>query len=192
MPDLPTTSRGAATSRRILDAATAEFTERGIAGARVDRIIAAARTNKAQLYTYFGSKDALFDAVLADCLDRGDSHVEFDADDLPGWAVRVYDMTLRSPDLIRLLAWSRLERRPAGLSIGDHDTDLKTTAVSEAQAAGRLRAGDPVDLVMLVLAMASAWSPATGTYAASTDEPAAVHEARRTLLREAVARAVMP
>jgi AcrR family transcriptional regulator len=192
MPELPTTSRGAATSRRILDAATAEFTERGIAGARVDRIIAAARTNKAQLYAYFGSKDGLFDAVLADCLEHGDSHVEFDANDLPGWAVGVYDTMLRTPDLVRLLAWSRLERRPAGLAVGDLDTETKTKAVREAQAAGRLRAGDPVDLVMLVLGMASAWSPATGAYAASGDEPAATHERRRALLREAVARAVLP
>jgi hypothetical protein len=52
MPELPTTPRGTATSRRILDAAAEEFAERGIAGARIDRIIAAARTNKAQLYGY--------------------------------------------------------------------------------------------------------------------------------------------
>ena len=70
MPDLPTTSKGAATSRRILDAAAEEFAERGIAGARVDRIISAAQTNKAQLYGYFGSKDGLFDAVVADSADR--------------------------------------------------------------------------------------------------------------------------
>ena len=33
---------GSATRRRLLDAATAEFSARGIAGARVDRIAAAA------------------------------------------------------------------------------------------------------------------------------------------------------
>ncbi|HSZ40773.1 MAG TPA: TetR family transcriptional regulator [Trebonia sp.] len=65
-PELPTTPRGAATSRRILDAAAAEFAERGIAGARIDRIIATAHTNKAQLYGYFGSKEGLLDVVIAD------------------------------------------------------------------------------------------------------------------------------
>ena len=54
-----------ATRRRIVAAATVEFAEHGIAGARVDRIARAAATNKAQLYSYFGNKDALFDAIFA-------------------------------------------------------------------------------------------------------------------------------
>ena len=41
------------TKRRILAAATEEFTKHGIAGARVDRIAAAANSNKAMLYAYF-------------------------------------------------------------------------------------------------------------------------------------------
>ena len=53
------------TKRRILAAATEEFTKYGIAGARVDRIAAAARSNKAMLYAYFGNKEQLFDAVFS-------------------------------------------------------------------------------------------------------------------------------
>ena len=53
-----------ATQRRLLEAAAQEFAARGIAGARVDRIAEAARSNKAQIYHYFGSKDELFDAVF--------------------------------------------------------------------------------------------------------------------------------
>src|ERR1700744_2721893 len=115
MPELPTTTRGAATSRRILDAATEEFAARGIAGARIDRIITAARTNKAQLYGYFGSKDELFDAVVADSVDRITNAVPFDVDDIAGWAVGLYDENLRHPALVRLTAWVRLEPRPARL-----------------------------------------------------------------------------
>ncbi|GLY95072.1 TetR family transcriptional regulator [Actinoplanes sp. NBRC 103695] len=192
MPDLPTTARGAATSRRILDTAVREFADRGIAGARIDRIVAAARTNKAQLYGYYGSKEGLFDAVLADCLRSTRDEMPFDARDLAGWAVRVYDETLRNPTLVRLLGWIRLEQRPAGLVLGDFDTEGKLTAVAEAQAAGHLRAGDPADILIMVLSMASSWSPATGIYAASTDEPAAVHDRRRAFLRESVNRAVAP
>jgi AcrR family transcriptional regulator len=44
-----------ATRQRLLDAAAEEFAARGIAGARVDRIAQAARSNKAQIYHYFGS-----------------------------------------------------------------------------------------------------------------------------------------
>ena len=53
-----------ATKARILDAASAEFAEHGIAGARVDRIAAAADANKSLIYAYFGNKDGLFDAVF--------------------------------------------------------------------------------------------------------------------------------
>src|SRR5215217_7859489 len=49
---------------RILVAAAAEFSERGYAGARVDRIARRARVNKAMLYYHFGSKQALYRILL--------------------------------------------------------------------------------------------------------------------------------
>jgi AcrR family transcriptional regulator len=190
MPALPTTAKGTATSRRILDAATEEFSRHGIAGARIDRITAAARTNKAQVYGYFGSKEGLFDAVLAYSLEQGATR--FDADDLPGWAVALYDQILQRPDLVRLMGWLRLEQRPAGLVLDSLDLEPKFAAIAQAQAEGRLRPGDPADLLSLVVAMAFAWSPTSGAYAASTDEPAADHERRRALLRDFVQRATAP
>ncbi|WP_345963054.1 TetR family transcriptional regulator [Streptomyces sp. BRB040] len=190
-PDQPLTSRGAATHRRILDVATREFAEHGIAGARVERIVAAARTNKAQLYGYFGSKDGLFDAIFFGSLDRIVNVVPIDADDLADWAVRLYDEYLRRPDLIRLATWARLERRPAGHLVDDADRrdDAKLGAIAEAQAAGRVRPGDPFDVLALVIAMSMAWSPVSNVYAATAEEPEDVHERRRALLRDAVRRA---
>jgi AcrR family transcriptional regulator len=52
------------TQAAILAAATHEFARHGLAGARVDRIAARAKTNKRMLYYYFGGKEALFLAVL--------------------------------------------------------------------------------------------------------------------------------
>jgi AcrR family transcriptional regulator len=192
MPAMPTTAKGTATSRRILDAAAAEFAERGIAGARVDRIVAAASTNKAQLYGYFGSKDGLFDAVVADSVDQFTNAVPFDVDDIAGWATGLYDELLRRPDLVRLITWLRLERRPAGLIADAPAHEPKLTDIARAQAAGRVRPGDPFDLLTLVIAMASAWSPASGIYTATADEPAADHGRRRALLRDSVERALAP
>ena len=192
MPELPTTRRGAATMRRILDAATEEFAQRGLAGARMERITTAAHTNKAQLYSYFGSKEGLFDAVVADHVDHSTDAVPFDIDDLAGWAVGLYDQNLRQPDLVRLITWTRLERRPTGRWFDSSQHEPKLLAVAQAQAAGRLRPGHPFDLLTLVIAMAGAWSPASGVYAASADEPPAEHDRRRALLRSCVARAVAP
>jgi AcrR family transcriptional regulator len=192
MVDQPLTSRGAATRARILEVATREFAEYGIAGARIERIVAAARTNKAQLYAYFGNKEGLFDAIFFGSLERIMNVVPIDATDLAGWAVRLYDEYLRRPDLIRLATWARLERRPAGYLVDEADRldDLKLRAIAEAQAAGIVRPGDPFDVMAMVIAMSMAWSPVSNVYAATVEEPPELHERRRALLRESVRRAV--
>ncbi|MBT3536704.1 MAG: TetR family transcriptional regulator [Rhodospirillaceae bacterium] len=53
-----------AARQRILAAALAEFSEKGLGGARVDVIAKRAGANKRMLYHYFGNKDDLFLAVL--------------------------------------------------------------------------------------------------------------------------------
>ena len=52
------------TRQAILDAATAEFAENGLAGARVDRIAEDAGANKRMIYYYFTSKEDLYLSVL--------------------------------------------------------------------------------------------------------------------------------
>jgi AcrR family transcriptional regulator len=66
MSDAPETAspRARATRRRILDAAIAEFTAKGLDGARVDEIAARAGANKRMLYAYFGAKEELWLAAL--------------------------------------------------------------------------------------------------------------------------------
>jgi TetR/AcrR family transcriptional regulator len=60
-------SRDAAASRaRILGAASVEFAARGFDGAKVDRIAARAKLNKAMLYYHFKSKAALYREILLD------------------------------------------------------------------------------------------------------------------------------
>ena len=98
------------TPRRILDAAADEFAERGLAGARVDRIAERAEANKQRIYAYFGSKDQLFDRVVEDRIEQLLDAVPFDAADLPGYAVRVLDFNRAHPSLVRLLLWHSLER----------------------------------------------------------------------------------
>lgn len=77
-----------ASRRRLLDAGAVEFAAYGIAGARVDRISAEAKVSKAQLYAYYGSKEGLSDAVLADQVEGILDAAPLTAEDLPGYAVR--------------------------------------------------------------------------------------------------------
>jgi TetR/AcrR family transcriptional regulator len=60
----PGSERTIDTRDRILDAALTEFAANGLAGARTDRIAAAAGVNKALLYYYFESKEKLYAAAL--------------------------------------------------------------------------------------------------------------------------------
>ena len=178
----------------MLDAATAEFAEYGFAGARVDRIADASQTNKAQLYAYFGSKDALFQTAFAASLERIMDVVPIDADDVGDWAVLLYDEYLKRPDLIRLATWARLERKPTGYLVEDDDRiDAgKIAAIAAAQERGAITAtGDAFDVMALVISMSMAWSPVSNVYAADAAEAEAEHDRRRAILRETVERAFM-
>ncbi|MFI8526142.1 TetR family transcriptional regulator [Promicromonospora sukumoe] len=122
----------APTPERILEAAAEEFARYGLAGARVDRIAEHAAANKQRIYAYFGGKEALFDQVVsARILDLLDA-VPFDADDLPGYAVRLFDFTVGHPELVRLLLWHTLER-PGMLG------NLERSATSSAAKVEALR-----------------------------------------------------
>lgn len=52
------------TRAAILEAATREFAQEGVAGARTDAIARTARVNKALLYYYFKDKETLYGAVV--------------------------------------------------------------------------------------------------------------------------------
>lgn len=76
----------------------------------MDRIAANAESNKAQIYHYFGSKDALFDAVWEDLVAQITEQAPIDVDDLPGYGARLADSYAAHPDIARLITWQRLER----------------------------------------------------------------------------------
>ncbi len=72
-------SRGARTRARLLQAATRVFAERGLEAARVDDIVAAARTSHGTFYLYFGNKEELFAALAEEVA----AELQALADDLP-------------------------------------------------------------------------------------------------------------
>jgi AcrR family transcriptional regulator len=192
-PPAPTRrpARSAADTRaRILTAATDEFAERGLAGGRVDRIATAADANKERIYAYFGSKEGLFDATVEAIVEELLDAVPFDALDLPGYAVRLYDFTLAHPDLVRLALWYSLERPGSleDLPQSVTSTTRKVRALADAQQGGVVDASvAPPRLIPLILGLAQG-SILLGPAPADEDEVAALRDAVRT----AVARLVTP
>jgi len=143
----------AATRQRLLDAATEEFAARGIAGARVDRIASVARSNKAQIYHYFGSKNGLFDAVFDRIVQATVSETPIDPTDLPQYAGRLFDRYQRHPEIQRLATWYRLERadgnHPIAAIVASNGAKVK--AIAGAQQAGLLSSRfEPAVLLALV------------------------------------------
>ncbi len=107
-----------ATKRALLDAGRAEFAAHGLAGARTDRIAAASGVNKQRIYAYFGNKDGLFTAVLADALDAVLGLVPLPADEQPSSDLLAAYVSAMSayhrehPEFLRLLLWEALELGP--------------------------------------------------------------------------------
>jgi len=82
MGTIPRTARGRATRQRILDAATALISERGVAGTSLDDVREAAQASKSQLYLYFPDRDALLREVAESTCD---SVIETQAETLAGF-----------------------------------------------------------------------------------------------------------
>lgn len=148
------------TKTRLLEAALIEFAERGLAGARVDRIAATAGVNKQAIYAYFGSKEQLFNAVLARRLGTLADAVPFTADDLPSYAGALFDYCLDNPHLMRLTLWKQLE----GIDASSEEREVYVPKIDDLSATYRFdgepgvdAASQAVDLLLLTMAIAKAW-----------------------------------
>lgn len=105
------------TMANILQVATAEFADKGLAGARIDEIAALTNTSKRMIYYYFGSKEGMYVAVLEDAYRRirrieSELHLE---DLAPEEALRTLvgftvDYQLANPDFIRLVMNENMHR----------------------------------------------------------------------------------
>jgi AcrR family transcriptional regulator len=105
------------TRASILAAATREFAENGIGGARVDSIAERAGINKRMLYHYFGDKEQLYLAVLEEAyvgirtaeksLNLSDLEPEQGIAEL---AMFTWDYFLEHPEFLSLLGTENLHR----------------------------------------------------------------------------------
>lgn len=113
----PRTNDPERTMADIIDVATREFAEKGLAGARIDVIAEAMRTSKRMIYYYFGSKEGLYIRVLEEAYRRIRAiEAELHLEDLaPEDALRrlvgfTVDYQLANPDFIRLVMTENIHR----------------------------------------------------------------------------------
>ncbi|MBB4931115.1 AcrR family transcriptional regulator [Lipingzhangella halophila] len=181
----------AATKARILEAATREFAEYGIAGARVDRIAVSASANKRAIYDYFGDKEQLFTKVLSDACSRLSSEVPLEeGDDLAEYAVRVHDYHREHPEFLRLLMWEELYYREGPIPAEEWRTERyrrKTGIVAAAQREGRVRCDVRPDALLFMLLSLVNWATGAEQLRRVITGGMAEDELRRSLRASAVA-----
>jgi AcrR family transcriptional regulator len=203
----PRTNDPERTMADIIEVATHEFSEKGLAGARIDVIAEAMRTSKRMIYYYFGSKEGLYIRVLEEAYRRireieAGLHLE---DLAPEDALRklvgfTVDYQLANPDFIRLVMTENIHRGEfLAQSKAIHKLNVPAIlAVREVYqrgvAAGVFRAGiDPVDLHMSISALSFFNTANRHTFALifkrDMDSPAAI-VARRDSIIEMVVRFV--
>jgi AcrR family transcriptional regulator len=184
-----------ATKALLLQAATEEFAEYGLAGARIDRIAERAGANKRLIYVYFGDKDALFDAVVDEQARTVVKAIPLGEGDLTAFAASRFDYVLANPAARRIAVWRAFERsEPTEAELASYRERLD--AVTTAQREGRLRADIPAaDLFAIVLRMTESWlSAPPGLRAVVADEPMSTDrlDEHRAALLAAVRRVVEP
>jgi AcrR family transcriptional regulator len=113
----PRTNDPDRTMADILKVATAEFSDKGLSGARIDEIAETTRTSKRMIYYYFGSKEGLYLAVLEEAYRRIRSiETQLHLEDLPPEdALRklvafTFDYQHENDDFIRLVMNENMHR----------------------------------------------------------------------------------
>jgi len=147
------------TKKRLLDAAAAEFGAHGFAGARIDRIGTGAGVNKERIYSYFGSKAGLFEAVITIHLIKGLDETPLEGTGpqaVADFAGAYFDVSVLTPKLARLTAWEGLERSiPVGAEQRAVRASNKVAAINAALPG--ISATVAQDLLLTIVTLSHGW-----------------------------------
>jgi TetR/AcrR family transcriptional regulator len=157
------------TRERILQAATREFADKGLDGARVDEIAQVSRANKNMLYHYFGNKEKLFTAVLErayEIIRSRQSDLSIRGMDPEQGMRKLVEFTgriwIEFPEFGRLLASENLHEavhvKSSPRIVAMYNPLLETIQelLDRGEKAGVFRGGvDPVDLYISISALSA-------------------------------------
>lgn len=156
-----TTTRISVRNRKtILDAAIKVFTEKGYDGASIAEIAAASKLPKANIYYYFGTKEAIYRTLIADVLHEWDdalAHLTAERDPaeaLAGYIRAKLDFTRRHAAQSRMFANEAVH---GGRFLSRTDrarmqaiTHAKMRVFEAWMDAGRMDRVDPVHLFVML------------------------------------------
>ena len=151
----------------IIDVATAEFAELGLAGARVDRIAERTKTSKRMIYYYFGDKEGLYRAVVLSYYEK--LRAAEKALELGGLAPMqalkalvefTYDYHLKNTMVVRLIMVENIHKGrhvaklPAVTPVNSTILTMVNDILKRGESAGVMRTGlDGFDLYSTIAAL---------------------------------------
>ena len=155
------------TKADILTVATKEFANHGLTGARIDTIAALMRTSKRMIYYYFGSKEALYLAVLEKAYSQiraAEASLPLDSLDAVEALRRLVEQTFENDaaneDFVRLVAIENIhlgrlfEKTDSLRKINSGALETIKSILNRGQAAGMFRDDlDPVDVHLAISAL---------------------------------------
>jgi AcrR family transcriptional regulator len=155
------------TRENILDVAYAEFSEKGLAGARIDEIADKTATSKRMIYYHFTSKEGLYRAVLERAYDRirGQEQSARFEDMPPDQALRAivghnFDYHFEHPEFVRVVMNENVHKGEHIATIPDMQARNSTvieqlrSILDKGTQEGLFRPGiDPVDVHMTISAL---------------------------------------
>lgn len=148
-----------ATRARLLDAAFAEFSRHGPAGARVERIVERAGVNPHMLYHYFGSKDGLWRELLAQKSAEMAARRRGASGSFADVIADVARQQFEDRDWARVLTWEALEYGDADIVLEQERSAAwlpAIRAIETLQSAGQLPSElDPAQLQLSLIALAT-------------------------------------
>lgn len=150
---------------QIIDVATAEFVEKGLAGARIDEI--AGKATKRKIYYYFEGKDELYRAVLERAyrqVRESESAVDIESGTALDALRRLIEHDVhyhaQHPELVRLVMNENIHmaehlKQIDTLPTGNRQViEILGKIIARGEAEGSLRPGfSPVDLHMNITAL---------------------------------------
>jgi TetR/AcrR family transcriptional regulator len=151
---------------KILESAQTLFIERGFDGTSMSAIAKHSGVTQSMIHHYFGSKEALWQAVKKLSYDEYLAHqqqlLDMDEGDIGAFtenSIRSrFQFFQDNPQTARLLSWLQIMEDPAGMETGQEIGRQLMGKIRQAQAAGEIRDDvEPETILAMSIALTTHW-----------------------------------
>lgn len=152
---------------KILASAQALFIEKGFDGTSMSAIARRSGVTQSMIHHYFGSKEALWQAVKKLSYDEYLAHQqqlldEIDEEDITSFVHHSLSSRFQffqaNPQTARLLSWLQMMEDPTGIETGQEIGQQMLDKIRRAQAAGQIRDDiEPENVLAISIALTTHW-----------------------------------